>query len=230
MILWAAEAFRTASDALVVQGHMLVTAKLHFFNGSPSTDKSGFRNRQKHFRQQGGAPASNCLIDLQLRERKSQIKIATEGARSQIISPFVCAVHWSSPEHPCQSGGLSCTALVPMETRSYPIWHVISILSSCLAQSSVVERLITKHQGTASISISNEYALVLENRLPLFPGSSYFREQQHQVERWDNLDKPPDGLLSAPTSESVGKALYPEVLEGIGSNLLLVIEKNYWYY
>lgn len=41
--------FRTTSNALVVQGHVLVTAKLHFFNRSPSSDNSSFRNRQKHF-------------------------------------------------------------------------------------------------------------------------------------------------------------------------------------
>lgn len=73
---WGELAFHTTSNSLVVQGHMLVTAKLHLFNGSPSTDNGRFRNRQKHFCQQGGTAVSDCLIHLKSRKRNSQIKTA----------------------------------------------------------------------------------------------------------------------------------------------------------
>lgn len=49
MSYWEQLGLLTASDALVVEGHMLVTAELHLFDGGPSCDKGRLRDRQEDF-------------------------------------------------------------------------------------------------------------------------------------------------------------------------------------
>lgn len=49
MSYWEQLGLLTASDALVVEGHMLVTAELHLFDGGPSRDKGSLRDRQEDF-------------------------------------------------------------------------------------------------------------------------------------------------------------------------------------
>lgn len=49
MSYWEQLGLLTASDTLVVEGHMLVTAELHLFDGDPSCDKRSLRDRQEDF-------------------------------------------------------------------------------------------------------------------------------------------------------------------------------------
>lgn len=96
--------FHTTSNSLVVQCHMLVTAKLHLFDGSPSADNGCFGDRQKHFRQQGGTAVSNRLIHLKSRKRNSPVKTAKCVLAPRHVAHFSALVNCSGPGRPPPSG------------------------------------------------------------------------------------------------------------------------------
>lgn len=64
---------------------MLATAELHLFNGGPSRDKGGLRDRQEDFSQQGGTAVTNSFIDLEPREETQPVAV-----------PMGCALRYPS--------------------------------------------------------------------------------------------------------------------------------------